>query len=87
MEQGAVATDNDGQIAVRAHVPIMVDQSVMESAGIVPEEDLQEQDEQVSPYPDGEVPEVEDPEARLSIFEDFLDGLDLDEPDTEEDKE
>ena len=30
-------------IAVRAHVPILVARSVMDSAGIIPEEDLQEQ--------------------------------------------
>jgi len=35
-------------IAVRAHVPILVATSVMESAGIIPEEDIQE-DEQPAP--------------------------------------
>ena len=77
-------------IAVRAHVPILVARSVMESAGIVPEEDLQEQpDEEAKPAkpakPASAEPETEVSEDRLSVFQDFLEGLDLD--DSEENNE
>ncbi len=69
-------------LAVRAHVPILVARSVMDSAGITPEEDLQEQAEQGE---EGEkeakvAPESESGEDRLSIFEDFLEKLDLEGP-------
>lgn len=61
-------------LAVRTHVPIMVTRSVMDSAGIIPEEDLQEEGEEVL-----DAPEVGS--ERLSVFEDFLEnlGADLDE--------
>jgi uncharacterized protein len=68
-------------LAVRAHVPIFVSRSVMDSAGIIPEEDLQEADEAKS-APEEEV--VEESEERLSIFEDFLEKLDLNEGDEED---
>ena len=70
-------------IAVRAHVPILVARSVMESAGIVPEEDLQDQPtEQAKPDKPASVePETEVSEDRLSVFQDFLEGLDLDDSD------
>ncbi len=63
-------------IAVRAHVPILVTQSVMDTAGIIPEEDLQEGEEDV----------LDAPEAgseRLSVFEDFFDSMSS-EPDDED---
>ena len=67
-------------IAVRAHVPILVATSVMESAGIIPEEDIQE-DEQPAPLarraPGPKEPAESD--ERLSVFDDFLTRLDLDE--------
>jgi len=67
-------------IAVRAHVPVWVDRSVMDTAGITPEDDVREEEqekpEQTSPEP---VADSEDGEDRLSIFEDFLEGLDTDE--------
>ncbi len=71
-------------LAVRAHVPIFVHSSVMESAGIVPEQDMPNHptDEGTSSKekPGGETPEIS--EDRLSIFEDFLDKLDdKDKPD------
>jgi uncharacterized protein len=77
-------------IAVRTHVPILVARSVMESAGIVPEEDLQEQPaEEAKPAkpakPASSEPEIEGSEDRLSVFQDFLEGLDLD--DSEENDE
>jgi len=66
-------------LAVRSGVPILVSREVMESAGIVPDED------------DVSIDDMEDVEAsagkedeRLSIFEDFLDQLDIDEDAEEE---
>ncbi|UCH59599.1 MAG: bifunctional nuclease family protein [Anaerolineales bacterium] len=64
-------------LAVRAHVPILVSREVMETAGITPEQDIQEQ----AGAQASEEPVVEDSEERLSIFEEFLDQLDLDEGD------
>ncbi|HEX6269312.1 MAG TPA: bifunctional nuclease family protein [Anaerolineales bacterium] len=66
-------------LSVRAHVPILVDPSVMDAAGIIPEEDMPE---------DGAPPEKKEPAPlskegaeRLSVFEDFLERLELDESD------
>lgn len=70
-------------IAVRAHVPILVDQAVMDSAGITPEEDLQEGEDEIKGE---EGQEVEGGEERLSVFKDFLEGLDLEDLDNEEDE-
>jgi hypothetical protein len=69
-------------IAVRAHVPILVARSVMETAGIVPEENLQEQ-ETVQDLPPVE-PDTEEKDDRLSVFQDFLENLDLGDIDNEE---
>jgi len=74
-------------IAVRSHVPILVARSVMDTAGIIPEEDLQ--DESGEPKPRAaqasEGAEAEGGEERLSVFSDFLEKLDLDDLDTSED--
>lgn len=70
-------------LAVRAHVPILVARSVMDSAGITPEEDLQEEIEK-SPK---EEPAIEESEDRLSVFEDFLDQLDLESPGEDDEEE
>jgi len=69
-------------IAVRAHVPILVARAVMDSAGIIPEEGLQDQpaDEPGSlEKPVDAEPAGESSEDRLSVFQDFLEGLDLDD--------
>jgi bifunctional DNase/RNase len=66
-------------LAVRTHVPIMVARSVMDTAGVEPDEDLQEsspETRQALEQP------PEEGEGRLSVFEDFLDQLDI----TDEDK-
>ncbi len=72
-------------IAVRAHVPVLVAKSVMDSAGIIPEEDLQpgEGEEGAESQETEEMDESS--EERLSVFSDFLEGLDLDKMDSEED--
>jgi bifunctional DNase/RNase len=67
-------------LAIRANVPIFVASEVMESAGIVPEEDEVTDREMV------ESSEHDDTsEERLSIFEDFLDQLSLDDEDDDDD--
>jgi bifunctional DNase/RNase len=71
-------------IAVRSHVPILVARSVMDAAGIVPEEDLQEESPKA---PAVEEPEAEGGEERLSVFKDFLEGLDLGDLDKEDNQD
>ena len=65
-------------LAVRTHVPVLVDRDVMDSAGITPDEDLQDKASDL-PAAGGEAGstpgESEEGEDRLSIFEDFLDQL------------
>jgi len=68
-------------LAVRTHVPILVARSVMDTAGIIPEVDLQAMTEE----PAGE--EVEGGSERLSVFEDFLEKLEIDDKEDKEDKE
>lgn len=65
-------------LAVRAHVPIMVSKTVMDMAGIIPENDLQEESEEL-----GEGDGVEAGSERLSVFEDFLENLELDQDEEE----
>jgi bifunctional DNase/RNase len=60
-------------LAVRVHVPIYVDESVMEKAANTPEQEV-----------DGEPAANETPDERLSIFKDFVDTLDLDDLDENE---
>lgn len=75
-------------LAVRAHVPILVSRDVMDSAGIIPEQDLQA-DESGGPE-EGRPVEAEDEGAqeRLSVFEDFLQNLNIeDEEDDDDDEE
>jgi hypothetical protein len=77
-------------IAVRTHVPILVARSVMDSAGITPEEDLQEEPTTRSSEPAAQAEAAEpEPEGedRLSVFQDFLEGLDLSKLDDEEDED
>ena len=57
-------------LAVRAHVPILVARDVMDSAGIIPEEDMQGEGEELA---EADLPEIGS--ERLSVFEDFLEHL------------
>jgi hypothetical protein len=79
-------------LAVRAHVPILVEDSVIENAGITPEADaegsagseLKRQNRARPAPPVGEVSK-----ERLSVFEDFVGKLDLskldkDKPDSDD---
>lgn len=64
-------------LAVRAHVPILVHRSVMETAGITPEKDLQETSSTETP-PAARLDAPQTPESdagRLDVFEDFLKKL------------
>jgi uncharacterized protein len=60
-------------LAVRVHVPIFVDEGVMERAANTPESEVEAE-------PQG----GETPDERLSIFKDFVDTLDLDDLDDNE---
>jgi uncharacterized protein len=62
-------------LAVRTHVPILVDPSVMESAGIIPEQDMPPNATGDESRLGGPAPEISS--DRLSIFEDFIDKLDM----------
>lgn len=79
-------------LAVRAHVPILVARDIMESAGIVAEPDVSASGESQAAQPPrsaaGDEPPGETNEERLSVFEDFLQNLNLkDLPDSEEDED
>jgi uncharacterized protein len=63
-------------IAVRAHVPILVHTSVMDAAGIVPEEDMPESGS--LPKRNAPAPLSEEGNDRLNVFKDFIDKLDID---------
>jgi len=67
-------------LSVRAHVPILVHPSVMEEAGIVPEQDMPEGEEPAEAEKSEPAPLSEESSERLSVFEDFLEKLDFDKP-------
>ena len=93
-----VETDNGHQInidtrpsdalalAVRTNIPILVARSVMDEAGIVPEQDISSEQEEIDPQESTAAETIDPGEDRLSIFEDFLDTMDLDDDDLEEDE-
>jgi uncharacterized protein len=56
-------------LAVRVDVPIFVNEEVLEMAGVMPEEDIEDSEIDTKSEPD---------EDRLQIFKDFVDTLDLD---------
>jgi len=66
-------------LSVRAHVPILVHPSVMDSAGIIPEQDMP--DEEEAPEKNEPAPLSKEGAERLTVFEDFLGKLDLDKLD------
>ncbi|MGA7195070.1 MAG: bifunctional nuclease family protein [Anaerolineales bacterium] len=78
-------------LAVRAHAPILVDESVMKNAGIMPEVDMKSS-ASASASSSGKTrpiaPVGDVSSERLSVFEDFVDKLDfnkLDDKDKPED--
>lgn len=68
-------------IAVRAHVPIMVHVSVMEAAGMMPDQDMPETASPPASRKEAPVPLSDEANDRLSVFKDFIDKLDIDSPD------
>jgi bifunctional DNase/RNase len=74
-------------LAVRAHVPILVSKPILDSVGVTPEEDLQETASESNEQLKTPAPEVND--ENLSVFEDFLENLNIDDenPDDQEDDE
>ena len=72
-------------LSVRAHVPILVHYSVMEEAGIVPEQDIPEEEEATARA--APPPMTEASSERLSVFEDFLEKLEFDKPDDKDNSE
>jgi uncharacterized protein len=69
-------------LSVRAHVPILVHQGVMEEAGIIPEQDVSDETELVEK--EKPAPLSEESTERLSVFEDFLEKLEFDKSDDED---
>jgi bifunctional DNase/RNase len=59
-------------LAVRVHVPVYVEEAVMEEASTEPEAEVKPEDA------------TEEPDKRLDVFKDFVDSLDLDDIDTSE---
>jgi bifunctional DNase/RNase len=66
-------------LAVRAHVPILVSRPILDSVGVIPEEDMQETAGEKSQK--AELPASEINEENLSVFKDFLENLDIDDED------
>ena len=66
-------------LAVRAHVPILVARPILESVGVIPEEDMQETTAEHGQPAEASPSEAND--ENLSVFEDFLENLDIDDED------
>jgi bifunctional DNase/RNase len=64
-------------LAVRAHVPILVARPILESVGVIPEEDMQESGSELDQPAEASPSEPND--ENLSVFEDFLENLDIDD--------
>jgi hypothetical protein len=67
-------------LAVRAHVPILVARPILESVGVTPEQDLQETASDINQQSETNPSDVN--EENLSVFEDFLENLNIDDEDT-----
>ena len=65
-------------LAARVHIPILVAYDVMNTACLIPEEEVQQEGALLAPL-QGEEPD--DTSSRLSVFEDFLKDLDFNLPD------
>jgi uncharacterized protein len=74
-------------LAVRAHIPIFVDSEVMAKAGITPDKEIR--DEKTQPEPPSLKEETgadKGSEGRLSVYEDFLKKLDVDDLKSDDDE-
>ncbi|MAT41311.1 MAG: hypothetical protein CL609_03140 [Anaerolineaceae bacterium] len=78
-------------LAARTHSKILVSEEVMDSAGIIPETDIQDQTEvdqsQTQPFNKEKETVDEESEERLSIFKDFLGKLDVDSLDDSDEED
>ena len=70
-------------LAARMRVPILVSEEVMAQAGIVPEEDISEDDSEIQK----EQPIADLEDQNLDIFEEFLENFNSDDLGSEEDDE
>jgi bifunctional DNase/RNase len=68
-------------IAVRAHAPILVHMDIMDVAGASPEQDMLADETSAPPRKEPPAPLSDEANDRLSIFKDFIDKLDIDNPD------
>lgn len=69
-------------LAVRAHVPILVSKEILDEAGITPDREIKAEaaKEEGTPAAQPEKPAEESTSSeRLSVFEDFLNNIDLDD--------
>lgn len=69
-------------LAVRAHVPILVNSQILREAGLIPEADRQSEildGETDTSQPDESSPDREETQKRLSLFEEFLQNVKLDD--------
>lgn len=65
-------------IAARAHAPILIHPTVMEKAAVEPEQDMPETS---APAKKASPPPLSDDASdRLSVFKDFIEKLDIDDP-------
>ena len=64
-------------LAVRAHVPILVARPILDSVGVIPEEDMQEATSEKDQKSEAAPSEIN--EENLSVFKDFLENLDIDD--------
>ncbi len=76
-------------LAVRAHVPILVNSEILHEAGLTPEADIQSEilgvEDDASSPADG-AQEGEETSKRLSLFEEFLQNVNLDKLDDKGDE-
>jgi bifunctional DNase/RNase len=70
-------------LAARMDVPIMVSEDVMSQAGIVPEEDMTE--DEAEPFEEGDTADFDS--ENLDVFEDFLQNFDSDDLDSEDEED
>ncbi len=71
-------------LAVRTNVPIFVSRTVMDEVGIIPDQDISEMPSNIEEAATTDKGTAEDSEDRLSIFEDFLDNIDISDDDSDE---
>jgi bifunctional DNase/RNase len=69
-------------LAVRAHVPILVSRPILESVGVIPEEDIQEEGQEAGQKTEPMASDIN--EENLSVFEDFLENLDKNDEDKDD---